>query len=190
MVGPSLATWLCLQQWQRRLARYDLAMHRWGTLAVSLVLGSVWACGSVPTTPTRGRGSWGETARDSARVVAIARSLLSTPYLYAGSDPAGFDCSGLTSYLFSQVGLRLPRTAQSQASAGRWIAPDELSGGDLVFFGDHRTKPYHVGLVVSSPGEPLTMIHSSTSRGVIETAVLTNSYWLSRLRFGRRVLAD
>ncbi len=165
-------------------------MRRLGTLVVLLVLGSAWACGSVPTAPTRGRSSSGETARDAVRVVAIARSLLSAPYRYAGSDPNGFDCSGLTSYVFSRVGLRLPRTAQSQASAGRWIAPDELSGGDLVFFGDHRAKPYHVGLVVSSPDEPLTMIHASTSRGVIETEVLTNSYWLSRLRFGRRVLAD
>jgi len=68
------------------------------------------------------------------------------------------------------------------------MAPDELSSGDLIFFGDSRTKPYHVGVVVSSPGEPLTMIHSSSSRGVIETAVLTDPYWLPRLRFGRRVI--
>lgn len=179
-------------------------MRRWGTFAVLAGLGVAWACGSAPTVSTRGGDSPGKTARKprqqqvpsrtssphAARLVRLARSLLATPYRYAGSDPDGFDCSGLTSFLFSQVGLRLPRTAQGQASAGRWIALDELSGGDLVFFGDHRTKPYHVGLVVSSPGEALTMIHASTSRGVIETAVLTNSYWLSRLRFGRRVLAE
>jgi cell wall-associated NlpC family hydrolase len=109
----------------------------------------------------------------AARVVSLARSLLATPYRYAGSDPKGFDCSGLTSYVFEKVGLSLPRTAQTQAAAGRWVAPDEL----------------HVGVVVSEPGEPLSMIHASSSRGVTETAVLTNSYWLPRLRFGRRVLA-
>jgi cell wall-associated NlpC family hydrolase len=125
----------------------------------------------------------------AARVVSLARSLLATPYRYAGSDPKGFDCSGLTSYVFEKVGLSLPRTAQTQAAAGRWVAPDELASGDLVFFGEDRTKPYHVGVVVSEPGEPLTMIHASSSRGVTETAVLTNSYWLPRLRFGRRVLA-
>lgn len=123
------------------------------------------------------------------RVVTLARSLLDTPYRYAGSDPSGFDCSGLTSYVFSQVGLRLPRTARDQASAGRWVAPDELASGDLVFFGDDRKKPFHVGLVVSDSGDSLTMIHSSSSRGVIETAILTDSYWLPRLRFGRRVLS-
>ena len=124
----------------------------------------------------------------SAQVVTIARSLLATPYHYAGSDPKGFDCSGLTAFVYEKVGLTLPRTAQAQASAGRWVAPDELSSGDLVFFGESRAKPYHVGVVVSEPGEPLTMIHASSSRGVVETAVLTNSYWLRRLRFGRRVL--
>lgn len=122
------------------------------------------------------------------RVVALARSLLDTPYRYAGLDPSGFDCSGLMSYVFSKVGLHLPRTARAQASAGVWVAPDELSRGDLVFFGDDRKKPYHVGLVVSQSGDELTMIHSSSSRGVIETEILTSSYWLPRLRFGRRVL--
>ena len=122
------------------------------------------------------------------RVVADAYSLLATPYRYSGEDPRGFDCSGLTLYLFDRVGLALPRTAQSQAGVGRWVAPDELAPGDLVFFGDLRSKPYHVGLVVSDSGQPLTMIHASTSRGVVETEILSSSYWLPRLRFGRRVL--
>ena len=82
----------------------------------------------------------------------------------------------------------LPRTAETQARAGRWVAPDELAPGDLVFFGDTREKPHHVGLVVSEPGRPLAMIHASSSRGVIETEVTASAYWLRRLRFGRRVL--
>ena len=126
----------------------------------------------------------------ASRVVEVARSLLATPYRYAGSDTNGFDCSGLTSYVFSRVGVRLPRTAQTQASEGQWVAPDELDMGDLVFFGDQRVELHHVGLVVSEPGEPLRMIHSSSSKGVTETSVLSDSYWLPRLRFGRRVLAS
>ncbi|MCP4200634.1 MAG: C40 family peptidase [bacterium] len=178
-------------------------MHRPGILALSFALALSWACGSAPTAvppgraggvtpsvPPRGPASSLPSTEDpvARRVVRLARSLLATPYRYAGSDTRGFDCSGLTSYVFARVGLSLPRTAQSQASAGRWVAPDELASGDLVFFGDDRTKPYHVGLVVSEPGEPLAMIHSSSSLGVTETTVLSNSYWLPRLRFGRRVL--
>ncbi len=118
----------------------------------------------------------------------IARSLLATPYRYAGSDLSGFDCSGLTAFVFGKVGLDLPRTARNQGTIGHWVAPDELARGDLVFFGEDRAKPFHVGLVVSDPGAPLTMIHSSSSRGVIETEIVSSSYWLERLRFGRRVL--
>jgi len=162
-------------------------------------------CGSVPTTspPGQGPATVPERPADRSegvrsptagaladRVIRTARSLLATPYRFAGSDRSGFDCSGLTAFVFRQIGLGLPRTAAGQASAGRWVAPDELAGGDLVFFGDSRDKPLHVGLVISEPGEPLTMIHSSSSRGVVETEVVSDRYWLTRLKFGRRVLEE
>ena len=121
-------------------------------------------------------------------IVSRARSLLGRPYRYGGNGPSTFDCSGFTSYVLASVGIDLPRTAVQQAAIGHWVPPDELRTGDLVFFGTTRTTPFHVGLVVSGPGEALTMIHASTSRGVIETEILSNSYWLSRLRFGRRAI--
>lgn len=130
------------------------------------------------------------TSRAAERIVHRARQLIARPYRWGGSDPSGFDCSGFTRFVLASVGVELPRTTVEQARAGRWKPPDELTLGDLVFFGTDRTRPFHVGLVVSGAGQPLTMIHASTSRGVIETEIVSNSYWLPRLTFGRRVLPD
>ena len=129
-----------------------------------------------------------DLSASARRVVGLARSLLAPPYRYGGDGPRGFDCSGLVSHVFREAGFELPRTAMGQASTGRWVAADELLPGDLVFFGQSRDKPYHVGVVTSASGERLTMIHASTSRGVVETEVTASPYWLPRLRFGRRVL--
>lgn len=163
-------------------------------VAFSMAIVMAACSGSPPPSPPR-RAPAAEPAPaepigspTATRLVALARSLLDTPYRASGASPGGFDCSGFTSFLFREAGRSLPRTAGTQASVGRWVAPDELRPGDLVFFGHERNRVHHVGLVVSRPGEPLTMIHASSSRGVVETEVTSSSYWLPRLRFGRRVL--
>lgn len=122
------------------------------------------------------------------RAVELAHGLRGIPYRYGGNGPSVFDCSGFTRHVFRSLGIDLPRIAEHQADAGRWVAPDELQAGDLVFFGESRQKPFHVGIVTSTAGAPLTMIHASTSRGVIETNVTASDYWLQRFKFGRRIL--
>lgn len=117
----------------------------------------------------------------------LARSLIGSAYLHGGASPAGFDCSGLTLYVFEREGVALPRTTREQADYGTWVPLDELAPGDLVFFSEPGAAPHHVGIVASRPGGPLRMIHASTSRGVVETEILSSAYWLRRLRFGRRV---
>ncbi|WP_151525667.1 C40 family peptidase [Serinicoccus kebangsaanensis] len=74
-------------------------------------------------------------------VVGIASQYVGTPYQWGGSTPAGFDCSGFTSYVFAQVGISLPRTAaQQQAFATPVSTPQP---GDLVFYG---YPAYHIGI--------------------------------------------
>jgi cell wall-associated NlpC family hydrolase len=120
----------------------------------------------------------------------MARSLLHTPYHRSGLGRDGVDCSGLTYWVFLRAGRALPRTTREQAAEGLWIALDELRAGDLVFFGRDRKSLSHVGIVVSEPHEPLTMVHAASSRGVVETVVIDSPYWLGRLQLGRRVLAS
>ena len=76
-----------------------------------------------------------------AMLLAEAQKYTGTPYLWGGSTPAGFDCSGLTSYVFAQFGIALPRTAAMQKN---WALPvSDPRPGDLIFFG---SPAYHVGI--------------------------------------------
>jgi cell wall-associated NlpC family hydrolase len=78
------------------------------------------------------------------RAVRIARLELGTPYRYGGSGPGGFDCSGLTSWVYGRLGIRLPHNAAAQYGVGHPVALRSLEPGDLVFF--HGLG--HVGLYI------------------------------------------
>ena len=74
-------------------------------------------------------------------VLAIAAQFAGLPYVYGGSTPAGFDCSGFTMYVFGKAGISLPRTAAAQQAA---VTPvSDPQPGDLVFFG---SPAWHVGI--------------------------------------------
>lgn len=103
-------------------------------------------CGINPAPPVGSTGGSSSTDAKVAQVVGIAKQFLGVPYLWGGSSPSGFDCSGLTQYSYSHAGLNIPRTAaQQQAYMKKTSSP---MPGDLVFFG---APAYHVGIYLS-PG--------------------------------------
>ncbi len=92
-------------------------------------------------------------------LVNMALSLKGSPYVYGGTTPRGFDCSGFTQYCFrNALGIELPRTAAAQASLGKSVSMDELQPGDLLFWGS-GSGIYHVGIYV----EDGTYIHAAGS---------------------------
>jgi cell wall-associated NlpC family hydrolase len=92
--------------------------------------------------------SSGPTGR---RAVAIAGRLLGIPYLWAGASPVtGFDCSGLTMYVYAQLGIQLTHYTGSQFHEGMPVARDQLQPGDLVFFFASRGVPGHEGMYIGN----------------------------------------
>lgn len=112
------------------------------------------------------------TSSKGAQVVEIAKRYIGTPYVYGGSTPSGFDCSGFTSYMFRQVGVELPRTARAQQAFATRIS--DPRPGDLVFYNFPAT---HVmiyvgnGLVIDSPSPGKT--------------VQVHKMWGSNISYGR-----
>ncbi|MEH7076674.1 C40 family peptidase [Neobacillus drentensis] len=88
----------------------------------------------------------GATNADKAdAVVEYAKRFLGVPYVWGGTSPSGFDCSGLTQYVFRSVGIYLPRVARAQQDVGTAISPYNVRKGDLVFRGN---PAYHVGIYI------------------------------------------
>ncbi|MEL7163248.1 MAG: C40 family peptidase [Bacteroidota bacterium] len=140
--------------------------------------------------PQRGdRGNGSPTSYIRTDIVTHAQELIGTHYKYGGNTPReGFDCSGLTRYLYQNAGLDLSRVSRDQASEGRKVQAGDARPGDLVFYKRPGGKVFHVSVVVQAdPGE-LWVIHSTSSRGVIRENVLASSYWKPKIYQVRDVL--
>ena len=105
-------------------------------------------------------------------IVGIAQSFFGVPYVYGGTTPSGFDCSGFTSYVYRQAGISIPRTASAQQAAATRVSSP--SPGDLVFFG---WPAYHVGIYVS-PGRLIDAQRTGTTVG-------NHSIWTTPSGYGR-----
>ena len=79
------------------------------------------------------------------QIVNTALQYIGVPYVWGGTTPAGFDCSGLVQYVFAQCGISLPRVSYDQQAVATPISVVALQPGDLVFWGE---SAYHVGIYI------------------------------------------
>ncbi len=119
----------------------------------------------------------------SRSIVSQSMQYLGVPYVFGGTSPSGFDCSGYVMYIFAHMGISLPRTADVQFEVGTPVSTHELMPGDLVFFSTYLPGASHVGIYVGDGN----FIHASSSRGVTISS-LGQSYYSSCYLGARRVI--
>jgi cell wall-associated NlpC family hydrolase len=105
------------------------------------------------------------TSTLGGQAVAIAERYLGVPYVWGGASPSGFDCSGLTMYVYEQLGVSLPHNAAAQYDSLPHVSENDLEPGDLVFFDGLG----HVGLYIGG-GE---MIHAPHTGTVVQISSLS-----------------
>lgn len=123
------------------------------------------------------------TATGSA-IVSKAKSYIGCSYVYGGSSPSGFDCSGFTSYIYKQFGISINRTAQAQYSNGVSVSRANLQLGDLIMFGPSANSINHVGIYI---GGGMIVHAANPSRGVT-TDTINSGYYNNNYVGARRVI--
>lgn len=115
-----------------------------------------------------------DTSSEAARIVAKAKEYLGTPYVYGGSSPSGFDCSGFVYYVFRQCGYSVTRTAGTQNRDGRQVSRSELQPGDIIIFYNSAMTDVagHSGIYIGD-GQ---FIHASSGQGKVIISDLSSSY--------------
>ena len=119
----------------------------------------------------------------ASAIIATGKQYIGVNYVYGGTTPAGFDCSGFTQYVLAKHGINLPRVSRDQFKVGTSVSFNNLQPGDLVFFSLAKNGVVdHVGIFVGN-GQ---FINSASSKGV--TIYTLGPYWKSAFVGAKRVL--
>ena len=141
----------------------------------------------LPTAPVRRfsestYSSNGYASSTQQSILGTANQFIGVPYVFGGSTPAGFDCSGFTRYVYSAAGIDLPRSADEQYLVGRFVDYSDLQPGDLVFFTTYTSGVSHAGIYLGD-----NKFISATNSG-ISIDNMRSGYWSARYVGARRVI--
>ncbi|WP_363319174.1 NlpC/P60 family protein [Desulfosporosinus sp.] len=144
--------------------------------------------------PSRSTGSSSTTSKPAttkapsqqtkaSAIIATGKQYIGVKYVYGGTTPAGFDCSGFVQYVFAKHGVNLPRVSRDQFKVGTSVSFNNLQPGDLVFFSLAKNGVIdHDGIYVGN-GQ---FINSASSKGV--TIYSLGPYWKSAYVGAKRVI--
>ena len=125
----------------------------------------------------------GAVSSKGQAIVELAKKYLGTPYVYGGSSPSGFDCSGFVYFLYKNMGVTLNRVAADQMTNGTWVPKNALQPGDIVGFANKSGYINHVGIYAGNG----MMIHSPQTGDVVRYESIVTGNYAGRLTCGRRI---
>ena len=134
-------------------------------------------------------GGSDNTGTAGQAIADYAQEFLGVPYVWGGTTPSGFDCSGFIQYVFRHFGYELPRGTNAQLNCGTAVAKSELQPGDIIFFRDPEYAEggptSHAGIYIGG-GE---FIHASTYNGNerVQIHPLSNAYYTRVYAAARRI---
>ena len=144
--------------------------------------------GNLDKSSGSGSSSSGKSGGSKAsKVISMAKSQLGKPYVSGDCGPSAYDCSGLTWYVYSQYGVYLNRTAQSQGySNGSTVSKSNLRAGDLVFFDTEEDGDQcdHVGIYLGSG----MFLHASSAAGRVIISNMSYGFYAQAFSWGRRII--
>lgn len=133
---------------------------------------------------TGGNTSGGSSSSGSIgqQIATYAQSFVGYPYVYGGSSPSGFDCSGFMQYVFAQFGYTINRTATGQLQNGYYVSYDNMQPGDIVYFGSGSSAS-HVGMYIGNGN----FVHAQSSSTGVVISSLSESYYAGRYLCAHRI---
>lgn len=117
-------------------------------------------------------------------LIQEAKKYQGVKYVWGGTSPSGFDCSGYVYYLYQNIGMSLPRVSYSQYNTGESISKNQLRAGDLVFFSTYGSGASHVGVYIGDGN----FIHASSGAKKVTISTLSSGFYSSCYLGARRVI--
>jgi cell wall-associated NlpC family hydrolase len=146
----------------------------------------------IPNTPIAYNAIFDSLSTTGVRgnIIEEAKKYLGLKYIWGGTTPKGFDCSGFTSYVMAKKGVGIARSSRYQARQGKDIDISSAKTGDLVFFSKFGKggRVTHVAMVVDNKKDGVYIIHS-TRRGIVVDNLSESSYWNPKALYAKDVIS-